>query len=64
MLTPISSKEQKSNVTINRPQNVYSYDPQNLVLAYGLGLVVGFLILILGAVAYHTNGAVYDSYIS
>ena len=56
--------EEKSLVTINRPQNVYSYDPRNLMLAYGIGLAVCFLILILGAIAYHTNGAVYDSYVS
>jgi len=64
MLTSQCSKEQVLNVNISQPQNVYSYDPLNLVLAYGTGLVVGFLILILGATAYYTNGVVHDNYVS
>lgn len=48
-------------MTTNDPINVYVYDPKNLYLSYGIALFLALLAIILGALAYVSNGVSHDN---
>jgi len=49
-----------TSVTTTNLVNLYAYNEQNLLLAYGLAIFFALLANILGAFAYKINGVSYD----
>ncbi|OJD38901.1 formylmethionine deformylase-like protein [Diplodia corticola] len=58
------SKRVPWNVTRVDRITVYTYDPRNLLLAYGIATVSTFLMVCAGFFAYRSNGASYSSAVS
>ncbi|OMP89059.1 hypothetical protein BK809_0005780 [Diplodia seriata] len=58
------SKRVPWNVTRADRITVYTYDPHNLLLAYGIAAVSTFLIICAGFFAFLCNGASYSSAVS
>jgi hypothetical protein len=48
-------------VTVHDPQNVYTYEPAQLWLAYGIAILANVLCLLLGVIAVHRNGFSYSN---
>ncbi len=50
-----------TDVTVFYPQNIYTYEPQQLWLAYGIAIAANILCLLVGLYAIHRNGLSYNS---
>lgn len=48
-------------MTTSEPINVYTYDPKNLFISYGIALFFALIANILGALAYVSNGVSHDN---
>ncbi len=50
-----------TNVTVITTQNIYTYQPFDLLLAYGLGILAAALCVLIGTLAMIANGVSYSS---
>ncbi|KAL6918538.1 hypothetical protein FSST1_010033 [Fusarium sambucinum] len=48
-------------VTYSSPQNEFSYEPRNLFIAYGIGLLLSFAIVLVGLLCIKSASASYES---
>ena len=48
-------------VTVRTPQNAYAYNPRNLAIAYGLGIVASTAIVIVGLICIHAAEGSFSS---